>query len=166
MKSAIIFIVRNFPLVMLLLSVLIAFSRNTNFFNRLCNAILFFAVGFTGIWGFVLHEFYSDITAANIGWQSNPFEHELAVADLAMGIIGVIACFASNGYKKATATFVSIFLIGIAVEHIRQIILVHNVHPGNIGTILWTYMLIPVVLWSAILFSKEKQPHQINWANH
>ncbi|MCC2624229.1 MAG: hypothetical protein K0R14_102 [Burkholderiales bacterium] len=166
MKSAIVFILHNFPLVMLLLSIFIAFAKSGNFFNRLCFAVLFFTVGFSGIWGFIFHVFYPDITSAYIGWQTNPFEYEIGVANLAIGITGIIASFASNGYKKATATFVSIFLIGAAIGHIHQMIILKNFHPGNVGLILFTDILIPIVVWFAVLCTREKQPNQINWAEH
>src|SRR5579863_2255147 len=161
MKSAIIFILHNFPLVMLLLSVLIAFAKSGNFFNRLCWAVLFFAVGFSGIWGFIFHVLYPNITSAYIGWQTNPFEYEVGIANLAMGITGIIASFSSAGYKKATATFVIILLFGAAIGHIHQIIVLNNWNPGNAGSILWTDILIPLVLWFAVLFSREKQINQI-----
>lgn len=166
MKSVITFIAQNFPLVMLLLSVLIAFAKSGNFFNRLCFATLIFAVGFSGLWGFIFHVFHTETASSYIGWQSNPFEYEVGIANLAMGISGIIASFSSVGYKKGTATFVSVFLLGAAIGHIHQIILFNNLSPGNSGSILWTDILIPIILWIAILFSKEKQTSQINWAEH
>jgi hypothetical protein len=166
MKSIIVFILSNFPLVMLALSILIAFSKSNNFFHRLCIAMLFFAVGLSGIWGFIMHAFYPEFTSAEIGWQSTPFEYEVAITNLAMGIMGIFAPFSSTGFKKATAVLVAIFLIGAAVGHIHQIISVHNMHSGNVGTILWTDFLIPIVLWIAIIFGREKPQKQINWSNH
>lgn len=151
---------------MLLISILIAFSKNGNFFNRLCWAVFIFPVGGSGLWGFIYHAFYAETASAYIGWQTSPFEFEVSLTSLAIGIMGFISVFASNGYKKATATLVSIYLIGAAIGHIHQIIVLHNTHPGNSGSILWTDILIPVVLWIAILFSKEKPTNQINWANH
>ncbi len=151
---------------MLLLSVLIAFSKSGNFFNRLCWALLVFPVGIGGFWGFIGHVFYSETISSYIGWQTSPFEFEVGMANLAMGVTGIIASFSSAGYKKATATFVSIFLFGAAIGHIHQIIVENNLHPGNVGSILWTDILIPIILVIAILFSKEKQPSQINWTDH
>jgi hypothetical protein len=166
MKSAIIFALHNFPLVMLVLSIFIAFAKSGNFFNRLCFAVLFFAVGLSGLWGFIFHVFYANITSAYIGWQTNPFEYEIGIANLAMGITGIIASFSSIGYKKATATFVSILLIGAAIGHVHQIFILKNFHPGNAGSILWTDLLIPLILWLAVLCNREKQPNQINWTDH
>jgi|SRR6185437_7531170 len=166
MKSAIIFILHNFPLVMLLLSFFIASAKSGNFFNRLCLAVLIFPVGLGGLWGFVFHAFSPEAASAYIGWQTNPFEYEVGIANLAMGIIGIAAGISSIGYKKATATFVTIFLIGAAIGHIHEIVVLNNWHPGNAGSILWTDILIPIVLWVAILFSREKQTNQINWTEH
>jgi hypothetical protein len=125
-----------------------------------------FPVGLSGIWGFIFHAFYPEIASSDIGWQISPFEFEVAITNLAIGIMGIIACFSSIGFKKATATLVGIFLFGAAIGHIHQIFVLHNMHPGNAGSILWTDIFIPIILWIAILFSKEKQPNQINWTEH
>lgn len=166
MKSAVSLILQNFPLVMLALATLIALAKSENFFNRWVWALFIFPVGLGGIWGFIGHTFYAEAVSAEIGWKTSHFEYEVAIANLAMGIMGIIASFASSGYKKATATLVTIFLLGAAAGHIHEIVYAHNMHPGNSGSILWTDILIPVLVWIAILFSKEKQPNQINWSDH
>lgn len=152
---------------MLVLAILIAFSKGGNFFNRLSWAVFIFPVGFSGLWGFITLAFYTETVSDYMGWpRSSPFEFQAALTCLLIGIMGIISPFSSNGYKKATATLVSIYLLGTAINRIHQIIVLHNMNPGNAGSMPWTDIIIPIVLWIAIVFSKEKQSNQINWTDH
>lgn len=158
MKNAVTFIFTHFTLVMLGLSVLIAFAKSGNFFNRLTHAMLFFAVGLSGLWGFIGHAFFPISTSAFIGWVSSPFEFEVAIANLALGVMGIFSVICSSGYKKATATYCLIFGFGAAFGHIREIIISHNFHPGNSGAILYTDIAIPIILWIALLNRRQQSP--------
>lgn len=157
MKTTIAFVLTHFPIVMLGLSVIIAIAKNGNFFNRLTHAMLFFAVGLSGIWGFIGHAFFSQTVSAFIGWAPSPFEFEIAIANLALGIMGLFSVICSSGYKKATATYCLIFGFGAAFGHIRDIIIMHNLHPGNSGAILYTDIAIPLILWIALLNRKDNR---------
>ena len=157
MKAAIQIFLSNFPLIMLILSFLIAFSKREGFFNRLLVSQLILTVGLCGIWGFIMHAFFSQITSDYIGWTQSPFEYEVATANLGIGISGIIAAFSSYSYRKATITFVSIFLLGAAFGHIYQIHTAHNLLPGNAGTILWTDIFIPIFLWIALIGARKSK---------
>jgi hypothetical protein len=159
MKIAIQMILNNFPLMMLIISLVVAFSHRDGFFNRLLFSMLILNVGLCGIWGFIMHGFFSDLTSNYIGWTPSPFEYEVAIANLGIGITGIIAAFSSHSYKKSIITFVSIFLLGAAFGHIYQIHTLHNFNPGNAGTILWTDILIPVFLWIALIGAKKNKPY-------
>lgn len=140
------FILSNFPLVMCISAIIIAALNPYNFNRRLYFCMLLFGVGFSGIWGFVMHALFSQIASQNIGWKPSQFEFEVALANLALGIGGLIAAFASSSYKAAIVTITTIFLWGAAGGHIYQIIQSRNFNPGNAGSILWTDMLIPLIL--------------------
>ena len=159
MKVAIQMLLSNFPLAMLILSLLIAFSKREGFFNRFLVSQLILTVGLFGIWGFIMHAFFSQTASEYIGWTASPFEYEVATANLGIGISGIIAAFSSYGYKKSTITMVSIFLLGAAVGHVYQIHTAHNLNPGNAGTILWTDFLIPLFLWIALIGARNKKPY-------
>ena len=136
----------NFPLIMYILAVVIALFSGVKTSKILFTLVLFLCVGLAGIWGFVMHAFFAEIASANIGWQANPFEFEVAIANLALGIGGIIAAFSSWSYRAAITTVTTVFLWGAAIGHVHQMITLHNFNPGNAGTIFLTDILIPVTL--------------------
>src|SRR5687768_9639230 len=73
-----------------------------------------FPLGLTGIYTFILHVFFSEISAKAIGWQPSPFQFEVGMADLTIGILGVLAFNANYGFRLATTIAATIFLWGDA----------------------------------------------------
>src|SRR5215212_2335317 len=67
----------------------------------------------SGIGGFFGHVFISDSVAESIGWPTgNPFQLEVGVANLAVGILGVVAMSRRDGFREATVIAVTIFGVG------------------------------------------------------
>ena len=57
----------------------------------------------SGIGGFFGHVFISDPVAESIGWPTgNPFQLEVGVANLALGILGIVAMSRRDGFREAT----------------------------------------------------------------
>src|SRR5579885_484169 len=50
-----------------------------------------FALGITSIYAFMMHAYFPQISASAIGWKPSPFEFEVAVADLAIGLLGILS---------------------------------------------------------------------------
>jgi hypothetical protein len=123
-----------------------------------------FALGFTCIYAFILHAYFPNISATAIGWKFSPFQFEVAVADLAIGLLGILSFRASFGFRVATVVAASTILWGDAVGHISQMILHSNYSPGNAGTWFWMDVAIPFILIIAVLKIKEgkneKYPHE------
>ncbi|MDF2530355.1 MAG: hypothetical protein K0Q57_1235 [Gammaproteobacteria bacterium] len=117
--------------------------------------LFLFTVGLTGIWGFVVHAFFPSVADKFIGWAYSPFEFEVAVANLGMGLTGVIAFRAGFGFRFATVMFVSCFSWGAAVGHLYQMLAHHNFAAGNAGLIFYTDIIIPLLLWLLLPFSKK-----------
>lgn len=110
-------------------------------------AFLVVVVGLQGIWAFLGHYFRPDEIAAFIGWPAgNPFQREVAFANLAFGVLGVLCLWFRGGFWIATAVGVSVFMLGAAVVHIKEIRTTQNRNPGNAGAILWTDILTALVL--------------------
>ena len=54
--------------------------------------LLVINIGFGGLYAFSGHLFAADEVAASIGWPSgNPFQTEVAVANLAIGTLGILS---------------------------------------------------------------------------
>ena len=122
-------------------------DRSVVVVDALLSGYLFFVIGVTYAYNWVFHLFFGEFAAELIGWEDNPFQHELAWASLGFAIVGVLASPRSTsfGMKLAAVVGVSVFLLGAAVEHIVQMVEAGNFAPNNAGIIFWTDVLVPVV---------------------
>jgi 4-amino-4-deoxy-L-arabinose transferase-like glycosyltransferase len=96
--------------------------------------IFLFALGVagSGIGGFFGHLFLSDQVAESIGWSiGSPFQLEMGFANLALGVLGIIAVSRRDGFREATVIAVAIIGVGATVVHIMDIIQTGNLAPGN-----------------------------------
>ena len=100
--------------------------------------ILFINVGLSGLLAFYGHAFMADKVAASIGWApGSPFQFEVAVANLAFGVLGVLCIRFRDGFWLATGIGYATFLFGAAYGHIREIITAGNYAVNNAGPILY-----------------------------
>lgn len=110
-------------------------------------AFLVVVVGVQGLWAFLGHYFKPDEIAAFIGWPpGNPFQREVAFANLSYGILGVLCLWFRGGFWIATAIALSVFMLGAAFGHIKELRGARNWSPGNAGGILLTDILSPLIL--------------------
>jgi len=143
------FVLYNFPSVCLVLAFFLAVVIRTrkSFGERLTRYLLLLPVGITGLWGFYYHAFYPEFAAQMIGWATSPFQFEVAVANLGIGLAGIIGIWRSRDFALATIIVVSCLFWGAAFGHIRLIIEQADFAPGNAGSMLYTDILIPFSLW-------------------
>jgi hypothetical protein len=109
--------------------------------------LLVIFVGVGGLMGFLGHTFKAQEIALKIGWQPGPFQFEVAVANLAFGVLGIMCIWQRRGFRTATGIGYSIFLLGCAYGHFRDMALHGNFSPYNVGAVLWLNDLaVPVVI--------------------
>jgi hypothetical protein len=106
---------------------------------------MLFPLGISNLINFVFHVFFGDIAAKFIGWENSPFQAEVGFASLGVGIAGVLAYKASLPFRVATFIPPAAFSLGAAGGHVYQMIAAHNFSPGNVGLVLPSDILIPVV---------------------
>ena len=83
------------------------------------------------------HIFMPDRVAAAIGWpKGNPFQFEVGLAGISYGVLGVLASGYGRQWWLATIIAYSIFMLGAAAGHIRELVLRGNRNPGNAGAVL------------------------------
>lgn len=116
-----------------------------------CYAVFFrwlvlLPLGVGSLYGFIVHAFFPISTAALIGWSNSPFQFEVAMANLGIGLIAVIAFRASKGFRLATVIASACWLWGDALGHIYQMIAHQNFEIGNAGSWLWMDLVIPLAL--------------------
>jgi hypothetical protein len=111
-----------------------------------------FPLGGTFIYLFVLNAYYPDMVNTTLGWKPSPFQYEVAVADLALGILAILSFNASYGFRLATVLASSLFLIGCALNHIDLVIVQGTVNTGDIGAWLWmTDLIMPLLMLLTIM---------------
>lgn len=113
--------------------------------DRLLRYLLLFPMGATAVLAWSGHVFAPDTVAPTIGWKPSPFEFEVGFANLAMGVVAIVAAFAGQSFRVATTIFAAIFLWGAAIGHVIQIVEVDNMAPGNAGLVLWLDILVPAL---------------------
>jgi hypothetical protein len=106
---------------------------------------MLFTIGLSNLVNFVFHVFFGDTAAKFIGWEESPFQAEVGFASLGIGIAGVIAYKASLPFRFATLIPPAVFSLGAAGGHIYQMIAAGNFSPGNVGLVLPSDILIPVI---------------------
>jgi hypothetical protein len=121
--------------------------EKTPFAETLLLYTLIICVGVSGILGFYYHAFKADWTAKYIGWATgNPFQFEIAVANLGTGICGILCIWFHDGFWLATIIAYSVFSLGAAYGHIVEIKKAKNYAPGNAGPVLYYDIIVPIVL--------------------
>lgn len=129
-----IFIFTILPL--LIAGAVIALDKTTSSKERrievLIALLLALGVAGSGIGNFFAHFFLSDVVAQSIGWPTgSPFQLEIAFANLALGVLGIVAVGRRDGFREATVMAVTVFGVGATIVHIMDIAATGNLAPGN-----------------------------------
>jgi hypothetical protein len=170
MQFAIRFVLSNFTLTFLVIGLIasaIAYSSKpaprtrTQLIEALFSWFLFFSIGASYFYNFVMHVFFGDIAARFIGWANSPFQAEVGFASLGFSIVGFLAFRGDPGLRKAAVIGPSIFLLGAAGGHIYQMVTAHNFAPGNAGVMFWTDILLPVIGFMLLWLSAESSGTEI-----
>ncbi len=123
--------------------------------DRLLRWIFFFPLGLMGLWAFIGHVFFAAQAAASIGWQPSPFQFEVGMANLGIGLAGTIGAFMANGFRLGVNVVAAGFLWGAAAGHMRQMIQAGNFAPGNAGPIFYTDILTPLAVFILLWMTRD-----------
>lgn len=149
-------------------------DRSAHSKGRLLEVTLVFLFGISvagsGIFNFFAHFFLSDVVAKSIGWEpGSPFQLEVAFANLALGVLGVIATARRDGFREATVIAVTVFSFGATIVHILDIVSAGNLAPGNtiqnIGNLLRPALLIWFLVKTRQANKKELSDPDTNQLN-
>jgi hypothetical protein len=112
---------------------------------------VFFSIGASYLYNFVMHAFFGKLAASFIGWSDSPFQFEVATASLGFAAVGFLAAFRSFDMRLAAVVGPGIFALGAAYGHVQQMLTAKNFAPGNAGIIFYTDIIIPLfgflLLW-------------------
>lgn len=162
MQDIIYWLLSDFGFTMIILAVLfillhLSLRKRVSFVEIVYRWIALFALGFTCVYAAYMHAVYPGFTAAIIGWTSSPFQFEVAMADLALGVLGILSFNASYGFRLATVIAALICLWGDAAGHLYQMWASHNYSSGNAGSWLAMDLLVPFILLLCVIRLKAKR---------
>jgi hypothetical protein len=129
----------------------VAFQKQPRTKQRIADVLLLylfaFPIGLGGIIGFIGHTWRAASVAASIGWPAgNPFQYEVAVANLAFGVLGLLCLRFRGSFWTATAFGWSVFMFGAAGVHLHQIHIGQPFAPENAGAILYFDIFAPLLV--------------------
>lgn len=122
--------------------------------------LLAISVGANGIGGAFGHLFLADLVAEGIGWPAgSPFQLEMGFANLAIGVLGLVAVGRRDGFRTATIIATTIIGVGATLVHLQDIAAHGNLSPGNtiqnISNLLDPILLIGLSWWATRLANPE-----------
>ena len=118
--------------------------------------LLVFYVGVMGILTAYAHVFRPIQTSASIGWSTSPYEYEVGMADLTVGVLGVLCIWIRGNFWLATAIANAVWLLGDAIGHTRQMLLANNHAANNSGLFLLAEFITPVVILILALYCSPR----------
>lgn len=156
------FVLQNLPALLFIVALLVAAARRGHgpVAERFLSWILFLPIGLTGLWAGAFHIFFPATAAKLIGWEVSPFQLEVGMADLAIGVTASIAFWRDLNYKAAAVTAASIFLLGDAVGHVKQMLTTGNFAPGNAGVPFYMDIICPALAIALLAIAKRRSAVQ------
>ena len=113
---------------------------------------LVFSVGITSLLSFVGLTLMADDIAKYFEWPACPFQQELGNVNLAFGVLGILCIWFRGLFWLATIVGFSIWILGDGIHHLWLYFAYNNSSAGNIGAMLYTDMIVPVLLLILLFF--------------
>lgn len=117
--------------------------------------LLFIYVGLMGLFTAYYHVFRPVEASASIGWSTSPYEYEVGMADLTVGVLGVLCLVFGEGFWLATAIAEAVWLLGDAVGHIKQMVANNNHAEYNSGIFLIFELAMPVLILGLVFYHRR-----------
>jgi hypothetical protein len=121
--------------------------------------LLWFLVVYVGVMGVLTayaHVYRPVQTSASIGWTTSPYEYEVGMADLTMGVLGLLCARFRGNFWLATAIGNAVWFLGDAVGHVRQMQLHGNHAENNAGIFLVLEFAVPVLTLALAFFVRSR----------
>ncbi|UXR65933.1 hypothetical protein EZJ49_06695 [Bdellovibrio bacteriovorus] len=151
------FVLSNLPSILFFVALLVPTFTTKRTAEDYLKWLLLLSVGVDGVWVGLFHIFLPQVAAGFIGWQVSPFQYEVGVSDFALGVIGIMAFRRPLPFKAAVVTFASLFFVGAAIGHVREIVEAGNFSPGNGGLLLVITIIRPVLMITWLLKASRKK---------
>jgi hypothetical protein len=153
MADAIRSVLSNLPPILFVVALVIPTLRRDRrpAARRFLDWQLLLPVGVGSLWAGLFHVFAPQIAAVSIGWAVSPFQFEIGVADIAIGLVAIASFWRSLSFQSAVVAYIVLFFAGVANGHVRQAVEAHDFATNNFGLLLImtvvTIVLLPLLLW-------------------
>jgi hypothetical protein len=118
-------------------------------------------VGVASVLTFMGDAFFADKMATSLGWPAgNPFQSLVAVANLSVGVLGILCYWVRGNFWVATVIAFSVWWLGAGTVHIRDMVVSANYAPNNSGVTVYMDILVPVVLVALLTFYSRVSGHE------
>lgn len=161
MSEAIRFVLTHLPVLLFIATFVLAsaLKRPTVFAARLFDWMLLLSIGVETLWAGIFHVFFPNVAARSIGWSDSPFQFEIGVADMAIGIVAILSFWRSLEFKAAVVGYITLFYIGVAIGHVYQAVSAGNFAANNFGVLLaltvTKIFLLPILY---VMVKRQRQP--------
>jgi hypothetical protein len=116
--------------------------------------LLVIYVGLMGLLTAYAHVLRPIQTSASIGWSTSPYEYEVGIADLTVGVLGILCIWFRGNFWLATTIANSVWFLGDAIGHIHQLTANNNHAENNSGIFLIAEILTPLLMLFLVLYSR------------
>ena len=154
------FLLRNLPAILFVLAFALSVATRAGrptWPERCLSWVLLLPIGMTGLWAGVSHVFFPHVAASHIGWEVSPFQFEVGMADLAIGVTAITAFWCSLPFKAASVCAASVFLLGDAIGHVHQMLAAGNFAPGNAGLPFYMDVICPLLAITLVVVSLRQR---------
>ena len=152
MAEIIAFVLSNLHAVLFGAAILIAIVKGAPLAARMLEWRLLLPIGVGYLWAGFFHVFMPEMAARSIGWQVSPFQFEIGVADMSIGLLGILSFWRSLAFKAAVALYFAMFSLGVSIGHVRQA-MAGDLASNNFGLLLVLTIIemivLPILLWAA-----------------
>ena len=161
-------ILSNVPTIMFVAAIMLALRPHGNhaLSRRLLDWMLLLAIGVSYVWSGFFHVFFPALAASSIGWATSPFQYEIGVADIAIGVAAIVSFWRGLEFKTSVVVYLTLFCLGVAIGHVFQAVEHGDYAPNNFGLLLIetiaTMILLPLLLWMA--WRAEHGPRSVGQA--
>lgn len=114
------------------------------------NDAVTYLIGWAMLGAGIAHLLFGRRISRTIGFAANEYEFEVGAADLAMGVVALLAASYAPEFSWAIILASSIYRVACGIGHIRSMIRDRNFAPNN-TTILVVNFLVPAFLVYAYL---------------
>lgn len=148
-------VLSNLHAVLFAAAIVITLLRGAPIAGRLLEWLLLLPIGVGYSWAGFFHVFFPEMAAQSIGWQVSPFQFEIGVADMSIGLLAILSFWRPLPFKTAVALYIVLFSVGVTVGHVRQA-LAGDFASNNFGLLL-ALTVAEIVLFPILLLLVRRE---------